>query len=212
MKAILLIFFFVCCYQAEAQEDSLLFDIRKTQHIGTKVPDVKLLDTSGKSIMLSSFKGKILYLDFWSTSCGPCLKLFPAEEELIDELKHQQLDTTVLIIKICGDSKFDDWKKMIHKFNSSAINLFLDGKTFKLWRKFKIPNYPTYQLVSREFAYLGSDIFKPSSRAILYTLFRAQSNINFPESVREYMTYMQMLKSDKSSVPDWFLAWNEKQK
>ena len=41
-------------------------------------PDFVLLDASGKSVPLSSFKGKPLLLDFWAMKCGGCIKEIPS--------------------------------------------------------------------------------------------------------------------------------------
>jgi thiol-disulfide isomerase/thioredoxin len=45
-------------------------------------PDFVLLDASGKSVPLSSFKGKPLLLDLWATKCGGCIKEIPSFIEI----------------------------------------------------------------------------------------------------------------------------------
>jgi thiol-disulfide isomerase/thioredoxin len=43
----------------------------------------------GKPVALGEFKGKPVFLNFWSTSCGPCLAEMPAIEHLQESLKNQ---------------------------------------------------------------------------------------------------------------------------
>ncbi len=56
-------------------------DIRaglERQSVRKTAPDFVLLDASGKSVSLSSFKGKPLLLDLWATKCGGCIKEIPS--------------------------------------------------------------------------------------------------------------------------------------
>jgi peroxiredoxin len=53
--------------------------VRK-EWIGRSAPDFTLLDLSGASVSLSSMHGKVVLLDFWATSCGPCVREMPMIE------------------------------------------------------------------------------------------------------------------------------------
>ena len=51
--------------------------------------DFSLKDLSGQEQNLSSYAGKLVFLDFWSTWCGPCRAEIPSMEELYLELRNE---------------------------------------------------------------------------------------------------------------------------
>src|SRR5881398_949665 len=59
---------------------------------------LQLEDTSGHIFNTLSLKGKTIYVDFWFTSCPPCLKEIPYSNAL------QQFfasDTNIVFLNIC---------------------------------------------------------------------------------------------------------------
>ena len=51
--------------------------------------DLKLID--GGSLALSSLKGKVIFLNFWASWCGPCREEMPSMESLARKYKDRDL-------------------------------------------------------------------------------------------------------------------------
>jgi len=93
---------FLCClsvilillvnfsFTAEGGEDDLFSKIRINPIKGDKkAPDFSLKDLSGKKVGIKQFKGKIIFLNFWATWCGPCKEELPGLEVLHRQFKEK---------------------------------------------------------------------------------------------------------------------------
>ena len=54
--------------------------------INTPAPDFSLKDLNGRTVNLSGFKGSAIVLNFWSTSCPPCVAELPSLNTLYRNL------------------------------------------------------------------------------------------------------------------------------
>ncbi|MCD8523926.1 MAG: TlpA family protein disulfide reductase [Saccharospirillaceae bacterium] len=112
---------------------------------GDKAPAFKLPQLTQKGqISLASYKGKVVYVDFWASWCGPCRKSLPMLNELRAELKGQGFE--VLAINLDEDVK--DARAFLKEFPVSYPTLYDgDGKTPTA---FGLRGMPTSYLIDRQ--------------------------------------------------------------
>lgn len=80
--------------------------------VGQKASDFTLKDVNGNSISLSSFKGKVMLLNFWATWCPPCKAELPSMNKLQQLLK----DRGFVILAVSTDRSVADVKDFLNKY------------------------------------------------------------------------------------------------
>jgi thiol-disulfide isomerase/thioredoxin len=71
--------------------------------ISKPAPDLKLKDLDGNDVTLEDLKGKVVFVNFWATWCGPCQEEIPS---LIDmQNKYASKGFTVLGIAMDDEGK-----------------------------------------------------------------------------------------------------------
>jgi peroxiredoxin len=80
--------------------DRLLRDmgVTKVPHLAPPV-DFNLLDLTGKRVILSDFKGKIVFLNFWATWCSPCREEMPSMQKLFTRFKDKDFAMLAVSLK-----------------------------------------------------------------------------------------------------------------
>ena len=115
---------------------------RKRVIIGNPAPDFVSTDTSGKSIRLSSFRGKYVLLEFWANWCVPCRQQSPH----LVEMYKKYSDKGFTIIQYSVDEKKDEekWKAAIRKDQLTWTQLAdlngFENKVSKLYGVQPIPD------------------------------------------------------------------------
>lgn len=99
---------------------------------------------NNRQIKLSDFRGKLVYLDFWASWCGPCKKSFPWMNALQE--KYSQRGFTVLAVNL--DTKTEDSELFLSKVPANFLIGF--DKQGELPKQFQVQGMPSSVLIDRE--------------------------------------------------------------
>jgi peroxiredoxin len=119
----------------------------KTTGAGTLAPEISLPDPDGNILTLSSFRGKIVLLDFWAAWCGPCRRENP---NLVAAYKKYH-DKGFEIFQVSLDKTKPEWVAAIKQDGLDWIHV----SDLKFWsspvaREYGIESIPASFLLDRE--------------------------------------------------------------
>jgi thiol-disulfide isomerase/thioredoxin len=79
-----------------------------SQDVGKPAPNFDM-SSGGKTVRLADLKGRVAYIDFWASWCGPCKMSFP----WMNEMQAKYADKGLMIISINVDKKREDAEKFL---------------------------------------------------------------------------------------------------
>lgn len=125
---------------------------------GEKAPEFFLSDTSDQYFKLEDFKGKVVYINFWTSYCAPCINTIPEKNKLIEEFS----DYPFTLINICLDDSPDKWKGILADHKLKGINLICKGGWGnKIRDKYLIQTVPHYVLINKDGMIIKNKCDKP---------------------------------------------------
>lgn len=95
-------------------------------------------------VKLADYRGKVVYLDFWASWCGPCRESFPWMNAMQSKFGAQGLQ----IIGVNLDAKIDDGQRFLAKLPASFVVPFDPGGTIP--RLYGVKGMPTSVVIGRD--------------------------------------------------------------
>jgi thiol-disulfide isomerase/thioredoxin len=139
----------------------ILSDMYQQKHrysAGSPAPVFALQDNKGQVVSLQDFKGKVVYVDFWATWCGACIRKMALMQETTKAIMQQ--DPNVVFVHISLDKNVSAWQNALQSNNYPGIHLnSSEGPGGALAKKYNISALPEFYVISKD----GSFAEKPAS-------------------------------------------------
>jgi len=120
----------------------------ETKAGGPKAPDFTLPGLRGSSVSLSDHLGKnVILLDFWSTTCDPCMVEMPHLVEMYEKYKDQGF--IVLAISLDGPESLAQVQSTVHD-KKMSFPVLLDQETKVIARYNPRRDLPFSVLIDRQ--------------------------------------------------------------
>lgn len=119
----------------------------RTLAIGKMAPKIDGDLLEGETLNLSDFRGKVVVVNFWSTTCLPCMRLIPEERELVRNFK----DRPFALLGVNLDAKREVAMKAIEKHEMTWPNWWDDVEgDDRIADNWNIRMLPTIYVIDRQ--------------------------------------------------------------
>jgi thiol-disulfide isomerase/thioredoxin len=139
------------------------FDRHKDFAIGAPAPDFKLISAMGDTVHLHDFNGKLVYLNFWKTTNGLCLRDLAYAQDLIRKFEGKN----ITFINVALDENEQAWRQLVNMKKLPGVHVRVAGGGLRsaLARAYALQEVPAYFLVGEDGTFLNTKPKRLSSRA-----------------------------------------------
>jgi thiol-disulfide isomerase/thioredoxin len=137
--------------------------------LGSPASNFTFTTAEGDTVQLSDFKGKLVYLNFWTTTCGPCLMDLSFAQHLADKLDGKP----IVFVHIGMDEDKQLWQKMVTAKTLSGIQVYANDDKEEIITNYRLEDLPAYFLLDEEGSFLRVKPKRPSSNEAARELMQA---------------------------------------
>lgn len=125
--------------------------------------------SSFQTLYNENFKGKVVYVDFWGTTCGPCLQEFRDFTKPLKDKYKLRRDISYLYVAQGNEYL---WHEQIKKYNVEGTHLFVNQNQYESLYKQStndsIVLMPHYLIIDKKGNIVERNAKQPSDRDSLY--------------------------------------------
>jgi thiol-disulfide isomerase/thioredoxin len=149
------------------------------QFTGEELYKLHLLSSEGEKVefstVLKNHRGKLVYVDFWASSCLPCIMAIPYSKELSKLYETEQLS----IIYVSLDKEKAEWKKAAEKLDIKEYphNYIVDASSNgNFLEQFNVRAIPRYMFFDQNGELIQSSAPGPGTVEVLKIINRFTNN------------------------------------
>ena len=139
------------------------FDKHKSFAIGAPAPDFRLVTAEGDTVSLHDFAGRLVYVNFWKTTNGLCLRDLAYAQDLIRRFEGKN----ITFVNVALDENEQAWRQLVvvKKLPGVHVRVANGGMRSSLAHAYDLQDVPAYFLVGEDGTFLNTKPKRLSSRA-----------------------------------------------
>ncbi len=138
------------------------FSKHKALAIGSQAPDFRLVSAAGDSVKLSSFQGKLVYLNFWKSTNGLCLRDLAYAQDLAKRFEGKN----IVFVNVALDEMEIPWRQLVTIKKLPGVHVrAIGGLRSDVAKAYNLSEVPTYILLGEDGTILNPKPKRLSSRA-----------------------------------------------
>ncbi|WP_157373327.1 TlpA family protein disulfide reductase [Algoriphagus terrigena] len=118
---------------------------------GREIINQPFWDEEGQPVYPESWKGKLVFLDFWLSGCGSCLAF--ARHKFLPLVEEFSQHPDILFVTITGDRDRELWKSTLATNQLTTVNtldLYAGGVSHPALKQYHIQAFPEQLLLDKE--------------------------------------------------------------
>ena len=129
---------------------------------GAQSPEFEFTDINGNAVSLKDLRGKIVYIDIWSTGCAPCM----AEIPYLKKFEEYCIANNIYLVSInVGDTE-EHWKKTVNEKKLGGIQLHAPNASHNFFKDYLVRGIPRYILLDEDGKIISSNAKRPSDNKL----------------------------------------------
>jgi thiol-disulfide isomerase/thioredoxin len=138
------------------------FDRHKDFAIGAPAPDFKLATANGDTVHLHDYAGKLVYLNFWKSTNGLCLRDLSYAQDLARRFEGKN----IVFVNVALDELDLPWRQLVLIKKLPGVQLrAVGGLRSAVAKAYNVQEVPTYILLGEDGTILNPKPKRLSSRA-----------------------------------------------
>lgn len=159
--------------ESSTEEDQDSADNTESTLTPAPLSDFELTDQFGNTHTLADYEGKVIFLNFWATWCGPCRNEMPDIQKLYEEYSAQGEDAEVVILGVAGpgigqEGSADEIASFMEE-NGYTYTVLMD-ESGEMFSQYGISAFPTTFMIDKDgnvYGYVPGQMTEDIMRSII---------------------------------------------